>query len=71
MTVCGAMTCLGVRAQCFSWMETSAYSPPNSVVFLCVKWELLIRYVGGMKEGQHEGQGLMQYHNGDTYSGDV
>ena len=29
------------------------------------------RYVGLMKEGQHEGQGTMYYHNGDTYAGDA
>ena len=29
------------------------------------------RYVGMMKEGHHEGQGTMYYHNGDTYTGDA
>ncbi len=39
--------------------------------FCVLNGGLLFRYVGVMKEGSHEGQGVMQYHNGDTYTGDV
>ena len=86
-TACGWLTCRGGRGRCCIWMGTSAVAcipplffcniiiPPlffcNIIIpplFFC---NIMRMYVGMMKEGQHEGQGTMFYHNGDMYAGDV
>ncbi len=54
------------------FMDGNKYaSPALTGLFLFQSDFVLLRYVGEMKEGQHEGQGVMYYHNGDTYTGDV
>jgi len=49
------------------WMR-DAMDRINSILSLV---DAADRYVGMMKEGHHEGQGVMYYHNGDTYTGDA